>query len=99
MNDLIDMGGENALPQQYPSGAIDYCGKDSFVTVTAEARAILEEFGYLVAARTLEAGGSMSPTDANSIATQAIDEVSKYSERMAILAKAVNDSYLKQRSR
>lgn len=41
MNNLI-----HAPTEQYASGAIDYHGKGAFVTVTAEARAILEEFGY-----------------------------------------------------
>lgn len=50
------------------------------------------EAGIAIGTRALEEEGAISPTDSNRIITQSIDNIMKDSERLGILAKALNDA-------
>ncbi|OPL18821.1 MAG: hypothetical protein AVO35_12775 [Candidatus Aegiribacteria sp. MLS_C] len=49
-----------------------------------------------VAARALEDAEVLSPTDANEIAGEALQNISQRSERWGKIARAVNDAYLRE---
>ena len=63
---------------------------------TAAGSEIMSEVIAYAAARGLEQAQLMSPTEANSIATDAIKSISSKSERWGKIAAALNDGVLKQ---
>jgi hypothetical protein len=64
----------------------------SLIETSKKINAVIFEAGIAVGARALEEERGISPTDANKIINQSIDNIMIHSERLGILAKALNDA-------
>ena len=68
----------------------------SFYETSKKINTVIFEVGIAVGARALEKEGGISPTDANKIINQSIDNIMAHSERLGTLAKALNDASIRQ---
>lgn len=64
----------------------------SLIETSKKVNSVLFEAGIAFGARVLEEEGGISPTDSNKIINQSIDNIMKESDRLGILAKALNDA-------
>jgi hypothetical protein len=69
--------------------------RERVVQQAARAGEVASDLAAYVAAMSLTEAGALSPTDASKIATSAIDNLGKESERWKLLAKAFNDLVLR----
>ena len=60
---------------------------------------VLQEGGFAIGARVLEAQGLLPHTEANQIVGDAIGRVNARSPRLGLFAKSINDAYLTKTSR
>ena len=68
----------------------------SLIETSKKVNSILFEAGIAIGARALEQEKGMSPTDADKIINQSIDNIMTHSERLGTLAKALNDASRRQ---
>jgi hypothetical protein len=64
----------------------------SLIETSKKINSVIFEAAIALGARTLEEEKGMSPTDANKIINQSIDNIMTHSERLGALAKALNDA-------
>lgn len=64
----------------------------AFIETSKKVNSVIFEAGIAFGARVLEEQGGISPTDSGKIITQSIDNIMKESDRLGILAKALNDT-------
>jgi hypothetical protein len=64
----------------------------SLIETSKKVNAVIFEAGIAFGARALEEEGGISPTDSNRIINQSIDNIMKESDRLGVLAKALNDA-------
>lgn len=61
-----------------------------------ELKTVVLESTYAILARGMESENLMSPTEANRVVTEALDKVTAYSPKLGLMARSLNDAYLKQ---
>jgi hypothetical protein len=61
-----------------------------------EFKDVVAEAGFAVLARSLESENLMSPTEANRVVTEALEKMTNYSPKLGLLARSLNDAYLKE---
>ena len=101
MNAQIDATNEiknsiNQLSTKYlPLIDAQVKGQQEFFENYKKINEVLYEAGIAIGARIMEEEGGMSPTDANNIINESIDNIRKHSKRLGVLGKAINDASMR----
>jgi NhaP-type Na+/H+ and K+/H+ antiporter len=64
----------------------------SLIETSKKINSVIFEAGLAFGARALEEERAISPSDSNKIITQSLDNIMKESDRLGLLAKALNDA-------